>query len=131
MHPIAFHHGGNRIEPNLPPNGQHPLHQRLQGRAENPAAGVWARVLLRAGYSANADLVIREKTDILLIPERLVLFEEDGAKTFVEVPGVGEDPEPRRVEVRVGLSDGLQIEVLEGLEEGDVIVQRPPRDILS
>ena len=50
MHPIAVYHGGNRIEPNLPPNGQHPLHQRLHGRAENPAAGVWARVLLRAGY---------------------------------------------------------------------------------
>ena len=50
MHPIAVYHGGNRIEPNLPPNGRHPLHQRLQGLAENPAAGVWARVLLRAGY---------------------------------------------------------------------------------
>ncbi len=34
-------------------------------------------VLLRAGYSANADVVIREKTGILLIPERLVLFEDD------------------------------------------------------
>ena len=53
MHPIAVYHGGNRIEPNLPPNGQHPLHQRLHGRAENPAAGVWARVLLRAGYLAS------------------------------------------------------------------------------
>ena len=44
-------------------------------------------VLLRAGYSANADIVIREKKNILLIPERLVIFEDDGAKTFVEIPG--------------------------------------------
>ena len=50
MHPIAVCHGGNRIEPKLPAHGQHPVHQRREGRAENPAAGVWARVLLRAGY---------------------------------------------------------------------------------
>jgi HlyD family secretion protein len=88
-------------------------------------------VLLRAGYSANADLVIREKSEILLIPERLVLFEDDGAKTFVEIPGEGEDTEPQKVEVQTGLSDGLQIEIVAGLEEGDVVVQRPPRDILG
>lgn len=88
-------------------------------------------VLLRAGYSANADLVIREKNEILLVPERLVLFEQDGAKTFVEIPGEGEGVEPRKVEISTGLSDGLQIEVVSGLEEGDVVVQRPPRDILG
>ena len=36
-------------------------------------------VTLRAGYSANADVVIREKTEIVLIPERLVLFSDDGS----------------------------------------------------
>ncbi len=88
-------------------------------------------IVLRAGYSANADLVIREKSDILIIPERLVLFEEDGAKTFVEIPGNGPDGEPEKVPIGTGLSDGLNIEVTEGLEEGDEVVQRPPRDILG
>ncbi len=46
-------------------------------------------IVLRAGYSANADVVIREKTDIVLIPERLVLFEDDGAATYVELPAGG------------------------------------------
>ena len=32
--------------------------------------------MLRAGYSANADVVIREKNDVLTIPERLVSFED-------------------------------------------------------
>jgi len=86
-------------------------------------------VLLRAGYSANADLVIREKTGILLIPERLVTFEEEGAKTFVERPGELPEDEPRTVEIETGLSDGLNIEVTEGLSEGDQLVQRPPREI--
>jgi HlyD family secretion protein len=88
-------------------------------------------IVLRAGYSANADLIIREKTDILLIPERLVLFEEEGARTFVEVPGDRPEAEPRKIEIETGLSDGLSIEVVGGLEEDDKIVQRPPRDILG
>ncbi|HXV77134.1 MAG TPA: efflux RND transporter periplasmic adaptor subunit [Candidatus Polarisedimenticolaceae bacterium] len=89
-------------------------------------------VVLRAGYSANADLIIREKTDILLVPERLVLFEDDGARTFVEVPDAA-DPlaEPKKVEIETGLSDGLNIEVTSGLDEGDLVVQRPPRDVLG
>jgi HlyD family secretion protein len=88
-------------------------------------------VMLRAGYSANADLVITEKQDILLIPERLVMFEDEGAKTFVELPGEGEDAEPRKVEIEAGLSDGLNIEVISGLAEGDEVIQRPPRDIFG
>jgi HlyD family secretion protein len=93
----------------------------------DPVSGI----VLRAGYSANADLVIREKTDILMIPERLVLFEDDGAKTFVEVPGETADSEPVKVEIETGLSDGLNIEVLSGLSEESQVVQRPPRDVLG
>ena len=89
------------------------------------------QVVLRAGYSANADLIIREKKDILLVPERLVLFEDDGAKTFVELPGSGPEAEPEKVEVVTGLSDGLNIEVVDGLKEGDQVVERPPRDVLG
>jgi HlyD family secretion protein len=88
-------------------------------------------VMLRAGYSANADLVITEKQDILVIPERLVLFEDDGATTFVEIPGEGPEAEPRKIEIETGLSDGLNIEVISGLDEGDEVIQRPPRDIFG
>jgi multidrug efflux pump subunit AcrA (membrane-fusion protein) len=81
-------------------------------------------VTLRAGYSANADVVIREKTDIVLIPERLVLFEDDA--TFVEIPGVGPDAEPQKIVVELGLSDGLNVEIVSGVAAGDQVVQRPP-----
>lgn len=84
-------------------------------------------VVLRAGYSANADVVIREKTDIVLIPERLVIFEDD--HTFVELPGEGPEAEPRKVAVELGLSDGLNVEIVSGLAEGDQVVQRPPKEI--
>ena len=86
-------------------------------------------VTLRAGYSANADIVINEKNGIVLIPERLVIFSDDGNKTFVEVPGAGEQAEPEKVVVELGLSDGLNVEVVDGVAAGDQIIQRPPKEI--
>jgi HlyD family secretion protein len=82
--------------------------------------------VLRAGYSANADIVVREKKDVLLLPERLVTF-ADG-KATVEVPGAA-GAEPAKKDIKVGLSDGINIEVVEGLEHKDVVVERPPKKI--
>lgn len=81
--------------------------------------------MLRAGYSANADIIINKKEDILLIPERLVEFKEDSV--FVEIKGT--NGEVTKKPIKTGLSDGMNIEVTEGLEEGDQIVQRPPKEI--
>ena len=83
-------------------------------------------VVLRAGYSANADIVVREKQAVLLLPERLVTFKE--GKASVEVPGVKE-LEPQRKDVKTGLSDGLNVEIAEGLKEQDLVVERPPKKI--
>lgn len=80
---------------------------------------------LRAGYSANADIIITKKENILLIPERLISFANDSS--FVEIQdslGV-----ITRIPVETGLSDGINIEVTAGLSEGDLLVERPPREI--
>lgn len=83
-------------------------------------------VVLRAGYSANADIVVKEKKDVLLVPERLVRFE--GGKATVEVPGaLGKEPEKK--EIKYGLSDGMNVEVTSGLKEKDEVVERPPKKI--
>ncbi len=87
------------------------------------------KVTLRAGYSANADLIIREKKDVVTIPERLVIFEDGGKKTFVEVPGATPKADPKKVPIGVGISDGLNVEVTSGLKKGDKVVQRPPKEI--
>ena len=63
-------------------------------------------VTLRAGYSANADVIIQEKQDVLLVPERLVTMEKE--KASVEVPGAKPDDEPVKKEIEVGLSDGSE-----------------------
>ena len=88
-----------------------------------PAKGV----VLRAGYSANAEIAVREKHDVLLLPERLVTF-ADG-KASVELPGGTEKAEPVKKEIKVGLSDGMNVEVAEGLKEKDLVVERPPKKI--
>jgi HlyD family secretion protein len=68
---------------------------------------------LRVGYSATADIIIAERKDVLVIPEGAVKFEED--KKYVYLAN-GE-----KKEIEIGLSDGLSIEVISGLKEGDEI----------
>jgi HlyD family secretion protein len=81
---------------------------------------------LRAGYSANADIIINKKDSILVIPERLVTFQSDTAR--VEVQDTVSGTVDFR-DIEVGLSDGLNIEVVSGLALGEKVVERPPREI--
>lgn len=67
---------------------------------------------IRAGYSANADVVLDRRDSVLSINESLVQF-EDG-KAFVEVE-VGQQQFEKRP-IKTGLSDGIYIEVLEGID---------------
>jgi HlyD family secretion protein len=80
---------------------------------------------LRAGYSANADVIIERRDDVLAIPERLIEFRGDTA--VVRVLGAGDLSTERTI--RTGLSDAVTIEVIEGLEEGERVVEPPPREI--
>ena len=91
--------------------------------ALRPVSGV----TLRAGYSANAEIVVQSRENVLLLPERLVSFAEGEAS--VEVPGATEDAPAIKKDVKVGLSDALNIEVIEGLAEGDFVIDRPPKQI--
>jgi HlyD family secretion protein len=84
-------------------------------------------VVLRAGYSANAEIAVREKHGVLTIPERLVTF-QDG-KASVELPGKSEKDAPVKKEIKTGLSDGMTVEVAEGLAEQDLVIERPPKKI--
>ncbi|MFQ5679171.1 MAG: efflux RND transporter periplasmic adaptor subunit [Gemmatimonadota bacterium] len=81
--------------------------------------------VLRAGYSANADIIIERREDVLVVPERLLRFSGDSATVTVQLSG--ERTEERAI--RTGLSDGILVEVLEGLEEGERVVEPPPREI--
>jgi HlyD family secretion protein len=72
---------------------------------------------IRAGYSANADIVLDKRDSVLAIQESLLKFSEDTAWVEIETsPQVFE----KRV-VKTGLSDGLNVEVLSGLTEKEKI----------
>lgn len=84
--------------------------------------------ILRAGYSANANVIIDQRREVLVIPERLVWYEEDA--TMVEIPGTN-GKESEKVEVELGLSDAIHVEVIEGLEEGDAVLEKPLRSLAT
>ena len=70
-------------------------------------------LFLRAGYSANADIVLDRREQVLVINEGNLITEN--GQTFVEVETGPQEFE--RKEVKTGLSDGINIEVLEGVTE--------------
>jgi HlyD family secretion protein len=72
---------------------------------------------LRAGYSATADIVLEKRDRVIAIREGNLIF--DDGRMFVDLM-VGEQQFERR-EVQTGLSDGINIEILDGLSEGDKI----------
>jgi HlyD family secretion protein len=72
---------------------------------------------IRAGYSANADIVLDRADSVLVISESLLKFEED--TTYVEVE-TGEQIFEKRI-VETGLSDGIIIQVVSGLSSEDKI----------
>jgi HlyD family secretion protein len=82
-------------------------------------------VVLRAGYSANADVIIQRRDSVLTIPERLVKTENDTSRVTVLLPGGKQE---QRI-VHLGLSDAINVEVLDGLRAGDLVVEPPPREI--
>lgn len=73
---------------------------------------------IRAGYSANANIVLDRKDSVLVIPEGLLKFENDSS--FVEVQTEVEQ-QFRKQYVQTGLSDGINIEITTGLSKEDKV----------
>src|SRR6266550_2795630 len=84
-----------------------------------------AGATLRAGYSANAEVIISRRDSVLYIPERLIVQRHDSSFVTVRT-GPGKTAERA---IKTGLSDAINIEVLEGLQVTDSIVEPPPREI--
>tara|TARA_B100001057_G_scaffold40965_2_gene36795 strand:- start:2076 stop:3227 length:1152 start_codon:yes stop_codon:yes gene_type:complete len=76
-------------------------------------------VNVRAGYSANAIMSIGQKGNILCINESLLQFNRITDKPFVEIQT--ENGLFTTKEVEVGISDGINVEILKGVKEGDKI----------
>ncbi len=73
-------------------------------------------VTIRSGYSANAEIVLDQAQDVVTLPESAIQFE--GEKTYVMIKEA--DNYVRR-DVQTGLSDGINIEVKDGIKPGDKV----------
>lgn len=83
-------------------------------------------VVLRAGYSATANILVRKKDNMLLLPERVI--ERRNSEAFVRiVREPGGSSETRQIET--GLSDGLMTEVISGVDEGQRVLERTYEEI--
>jgi len=76
-------------------------------------------VYIRAGYSANAEILLTKKESILTIPESCIEFGGDTA--FVYLLKTKEPQTFQKKQVKIGLSDGIKIEVKSGLKAKDKI----------
>ncbi|GGG33884.1 efflux RND transporter periplasmic adaptor subunit [Bizionia arctica] len=74
---------------------------------------------IRAGYSANAEIDLESKDSVLVIKEALLQFNRITEKPFVEISNG--DSTYEEVYVDLGISDGINVEILEGVKEGDKI----------
>jgi len=79
-------------------------------------------VFIRAGYSANASIVLERKDSILVIPEALLQFDNETDKPYVEIAvGSAEEQKFERKDIEIGISDGVNVEVVSGVSESDEI----------
>jgi len=76
-------------------------------------------IFIRAGYSANASIVLEKKDNIMVIKEALLQFDKKTEKPFVEIK-IG-DQEFERRDVEIGISDGIKVEILSGVTQSDDI----------
>ena len=74
---------------------------------------------IRAGYSANAEIDLEGKENIFAIKESLLQFDRITDKPFVEIQ-TGEGKFKKK-DVKLGISDGINVEILDGIEKGDKI----------
>lgn len=83
------------------------------------AASIPDSIVVRAGYSANAEIVLAERLGVLSIPESTVEMEGDQAFVQLFTDTVTQTFDRRAI--TTGLSDGMNIEVTSGLKQGDII----------
>ena len=76
---------------------------------------------LKANMSANAEIILEEKHNVLMIPEAAVVYDKD-RKTFLEVPDPKGEKGRRKISAKLGISNGVKTELVGGLKEGDQVI---------
>jgi HlyD family secretion protein len=75
---------------------------------------------LKTGMSADVQLVLDARQEVLTLPEGAIIYEGDS--TYVEKVDANAQAGKERLPVAVGLSDGIKTEIISGIEEGDQVI---------
>jgi len=76
---------------------------------------------LKANMSANAEIILEEMKNVLLVAEAAVIYDKQRA-TSLEVPDPASEKGRRQVPVKLGISNGVKTELVSGLKEGSKII---------
>lgn len=76
---------------------------------------------LKAMMTANAEIILDEHKNVLMIPEGAIMYDKD-KNASVELPEPHANDGKRKVPVKVGISNGAKTELLSGLKEGQQVV---------
>jgi HlyD family secretion protein len=85
------------------------------------AATIPDSVHIRAGYSANAEIVLAKVEDVVTVPESAVTFSNDSTYVYLLTDSLDKKQVFERRDIKTGLSNGMSIEVKEGLSVGEKI----------
>src|SRR5438876_4773664 len=76
---------------------------------------------LKANMSANAEIMLEEKKNVLMIPEAALIYDKE-RKASVEIPEATADNGKKKLSVKLGISNGVKTEILGGLDERQQVV---------
>jgi HlyD family secretion protein len=76
---------------------------------------------LKANMSANAEIILEEKPNVLLVPEAAIIYGKD-RKASVEKPDITAEKGRKKLPVQLGISNGVKTELVAGLKEGDKVI---------
>jgi HlyD family secretion protein len=76
---------------------------------------------LKANMSANAEIILEEKLNVLLVPEAAVIYDKQ-RKASVEVPDPAAEKGRSKVGVTLGISNGVKTELIAGLKTGQKVI---------
>jgi len=76
---------------------------------------------LKANMTANAEIVLEEHPNSLIIPEAAISYDPD-RHPFVEIPDAAEKTGRRKIPIKTGVGNGTRTQVISGLKEGDKVV---------
>jgi HlyD family secretion protein len=76
---------------------------------------------LKANMSANAEILLEEKKNVLMAPEAALIYDKD-RNASIETPAAKADNGKKKIPVKLGISNGVKTEIISGLNEKDQVV---------